>query len=51
MCNGLYKVSLIEFVALQEKAIINVVFYDAKKKDQGLEELVNAEGFFSLRKL
>lgn len=54
--NGLYKVSLIEFVALPAKAVITAAFNFVKKSDadckqQSLGSVVNAEGFFGIRKL
>jgi uncharacterized lipoprotein YbaY len=33
MCNGIYKVSLIEFVALPAKAVVNVQFSLLSKAD------------------
>jgi hypothetical protein len=51
----LYKVNVIEFVALQSKSVINVVFdYLRKGKENvglGLSSSVAAEGFIGIRKL
>jgi len=54
MCNGIYKVSLVEFIALPAKAVVNVMFSYVKKgvpEQAQLGTLVSAEGFFGIRKL
>ena len=57
LCNGkLYKISMIEFVALPAKAQINVVFNTISKNgndaiSQQSNMIVPAEGFIGLRKL
>lgn len=51
MASGIYKVSVVEFVALPSKSILTAVFNYAKKESQIIGAVVNAEGFMGLRKL
>lgn len=50
----MYKISLIEFIAVPAKAKVHVVYHELKQQRSGaimMEESVNAEGFIGLRKL
>ncbi len=52
MSSGMYKVSVIEFVALPAKSMLTAVFNYIKKENQIVGgSVVGAEGFMGLRKL
>lgn len=52
MNNGIYKISMIEFLTIPSKSVITVMFsYLNKAGEAGMGSMVNAEGFIGIRKL